>query len=150
MTFQTNVWLLERTSNVFIPSQMTAQLDDQQHCISWSPVMVRQMVTPWWMSACVSFFFFLVQMAIPQMTSSSTGGEASLLWQGWHELSYLSFPLLITSWYPKMSSFPQVNVVLCCLIYELHPPWADRKADGRLCRILLISNQADYLINVCR
>lgn len=31
---------------------MTAQLDDKQHCISWSPVMVRQMVTPWCM--CVS------------------------------------------------------------------------------------------------
>lgn len=33
---------------------MTAQLDDQQHCISWSPVMVRQMVTPCHMCVCVS------------------------------------------------------------------------------------------------
>lgn len=35
-------------------SQMTAQLDDQQHCISWSPAMVRQMVTPWRLRVCVS------------------------------------------------------------------------------------------------
>lgn len=37
----------------FSPSQMTAQLDDEQRWISWSPVLVRQMVTPWWISACV-------------------------------------------------------------------------------------------------
>lgn len=35
---------------------MTAQLDDQQHRISWSPAMVRQMVTPWCACACVFFF----------------------------------------------------------------------------------------------
>lgn len=33
LAFQSSVWLLEATSNMvfFIPSQMTAQLDDEQH-----------------------------------------------------------------------------------------------------------------------
>lgn len=39
-------------------SQMTPQLDDQQHRISWSPAMVGQMVTPW--CACVCVFFLLL------------------------------------------------------------------------------------------
>lgn len=65
--------------SVFLfPSQMTAQLDDQQHCISWSPVMVRQMVTPWCACVCVCVRL-LLQMATPQTTSSSTGREASRL-----------------------------------------------------------------------
>lgn len=75
-------WLLKATSGswkqlqtcYFFSFQMTAQLDEQQHCISWSPVMVRQMVTPWRMCMCVCVC--LVQMATPQTTSSSTGKEA--------------------------------------------------------------------------
>lgn len=87
--------------SVFLfPSQMTAQLDDQQHCISWSPVMVRQMVTPWCACVCVCACL-LLQMATPQTTSSSTGREASRLWRGWHGLSCLSSPLSITSWCPR-------------------------------------------------
>lgn len=37
--------------HVFSSSQMAAHLDDRQHCISWSLVMVWQMVTPWCMCA---------------------------------------------------------------------------------------------------
>lgn len=53
----------------FFSSQMTAQLDDQQHWISWSPVMVRQMVTPW----C---------MCVPSCADGYTTDDIEFYWKG--------------------------------------------------------------------
>lgn len=99
----------KRLQTCFSPSsQMTGQLDERRRCISWSPVRLWQMVTPW--CVCV---LLLVQMATPQMTSSSTGKAASRQWRGWRASSCRSSPSSTTNWCPKTWSSQQVNAVLC-------------------------------------
>lgn len=63
----------------FIPSQMTAQLDDEQRWIFRSPVLVRQMVTSWWISACVCvrFCFFF-----PPCADGYTTDDIEFYWRG--------------------------------------------------------------------